>query len=91
MMLEVLVIACLDMSLVATDDAEAGPNAVSKPVNGLVVGVLVAYIVDYILIGIRMYKGRKNFDFFIFSFAFLFSSLVTHLSRLKQGICNFQS
>ena len=60
MMLEVLVIACLDMSLVATDDAEAGPNAVSKPVNGLVVGVLVAYIVDYILIGIRMYKGRKN-------------------------------
>ena len=60
MMLEVLVIACFDMSLVATDDVEAGPNAVAKPVNGLVVGVLVAYIVDYILIGIRLYKGRKN-------------------------------
>lgn len=53
MMLEVLVIACLDMSLVAANDPEAGANAVSKPVNGLVVGALVAYVVDYILIGIR--------------------------------------
>lgn len=53
MMLEVLVIACLDMSFVAADDPEAGANAVAKPVNGLVVGVLVAYVVDYILIGIR--------------------------------------
>lgn len=53
MMLEVLVIACFDMSFVAADDPEAGANAVAKPVNGLVVGVLVAYVVDYILIGIR--------------------------------------
>lgn len=60
MMLEVLVIACFDMTLVATNDPEAGANAVAKPVNGLVVGVLVAYLVDYILIGVRQYKGRKN-------------------------------
>jgi len=53
MMLEVLVIACLDMSLVADHDTEAGANAVSKPVNGLVVGALVAYLVDYFFIGIR--------------------------------------
>jgi hypothetical protein len=53
MMLEVLVIACLDMSLVATNDPEAGANAVAKPVNGLVVGVLVSYVVDTILIALR--------------------------------------
>jgi len=60
MMLEVLVIACFDMSLVAADDPEAGANATSKPVNGLVVGVLVAYLIDYLLIKLREYKGRKN-------------------------------
>lgn len=53
MMLEVLVIACLDMSLVADHIPDAGANNVSKPVNGLVVGALVAYCVDYIFIGIR--------------------------------------
>jgi len=60
MMLEVLVIACLDMSLVAMEVPEAGPNAVAKPVNGLVVGVLVSYLVDTMLIKVREYKGRKN-------------------------------
>lgn len=60
MMLEVLVIACLDMTLVGVVDPSAGPNSVSKPINGLVVGVLVAYLVDYVLIGIRLYKGRRN-------------------------------
>ena len=60
MMLEVLVIACMDTTLVAVFDPAAGPNTPTKPMNGLVIGVLVAYLLDYVLIGIRLYKGRKN-------------------------------
>ena len=60
MMLEVLVIACMDLAHIAIPDLEAGPNSVAKPVNGLAFGVLIAYLFDYVLIFMRLYKGKKN-------------------------------
>jgi len=60
MMLEVLFIACMDLAHLSFTNLEAGPNYVDKPVNGIAFGVLIAYLVDYLLINIRMYRGRKN-------------------------------
>lgn len=60
MMLEVLVIACMDLAHIAIPDLEAQPNSVAKPINGIAFGVLIAYLIDYVLINIRLYKGRKN-------------------------------
>jgi hypothetical protein len=60
MMLEVLVIACMDLAHIDIPNLEAGPNAVTKPVNGIAFGVLIAYLFDYVLIFMRLYKGRRN-------------------------------
>ena len=60
MMLEVIVICCMDLAHIAIPNLEAGPNSVSKPINGMAFGVLIAYLFDYVLISIRLYKGRKN-------------------------------
>ena len=49
-MFECLVIACMDR-------AKYLPNNIK---SGLALGVLIAYIMDYALIWLRSYRGRKN-------------------------------
>jgi hypothetical protein len=50
MMLEVLVIALMDKA----------NNGVNNIKSGLALGVLIAYVVEYSLIWLREYKGRRN-------------------------------
>jgi hypothetical protein len=50
MILEVLVIACMDRSAYLENKIE----------SGLVFGVLIAYIVDYLLIWLKRWRSRKN-------------------------------
>lgn len=50
MMLEVLVISCMDVTNYLDNKIQ----------SGLAFGVLIAYMIDYILIHLRIYKGRKN-------------------------------
>jgi hypothetical protein len=50
MMLEVLIIACMDRANYAENDIE----------SGLALGVLLAYIVDSFLIWLRKYQGRRE-------------------------------
>jgi hypothetical protein len=50
MMLECLVIACMDRANYLPNDIQ----------SGLAFGVLIAYILDYILIWFRSHQGRKN-------------------------------
>ena len=50
-MLECLVIACMDRaSFVAGNGIR----------SGFVLGVLIAYIIDYIFVYMRSYKGNRN-------------------------------
>lgn len=50
LIMEVLILACMDR-------ANYLPNDIK---SGLAFGVLISYLVDYCLIHLRSYKGRKN-------------------------------
>lgn len=50
LMLECLIIACMDRTTSLPNDVK----------NGAVLGVLIAYLVEYFLIWIRNFKGKKN-------------------------------